>query len=72
MLGGVAGVVSEPLDVPPVGEVRTPGVVTGVPFPRVRSVVQPNAASEAERENARSVRAAGRWLKLLCFKALLI
>lgn len=51
----VDGADCEPV-VPEVGEVRMPGVVTGVPFPRFRSLVQPKAERDADSETARSAR----------------
>jgi hypothetical protein len=72
IMGGGTGSDSEPADVPPVGTERVPGVVTGSPLPRLRSVVQPNAAMDAQREIARSVRIADRSCKLLVVSGLIM
>jgi hypothetical protein len=72
IIGGGTDSVSVPLGAPPVGEVRSPGVTTGSPLPTVRSVVQPNAAMDAQRETARSVRIAGRSAKSFVFSVLLM
>src|SRR4028118_1744465 len=52
--GGTTGVSpSEPLVTPEVGAVLTPGPLSaGVPLPRLRLVVQPNAAMDAASETA--------------------
>jgi hypothetical protein len=72
VMGGGTGSDSEPADVPPVGTERVPGVTTGSPLPRLRSVVQPNAAMDAQRETASSDRNTGRSDKLLAFSDLLM
>jgi hypothetical protein len=72
IMGGGTASDSEPADVPLVGVVRDPGVTTGLPFPGVRSVVQPNAAMVAQRETARNARFGERSAKLLLINDLLI
>src|SRR5688500_3457709 len=72
IIGGGTGSDSEPADVPPVGTERVPGVTTGSPLPRLRSVVQANAAMDAQREIARSIRIAECSVKLLDFSELLM
>lgn len=70
IMGGGTGSDSEPADVPLVGTERVPGVTTGSPLPRLRSVVQPNAAMDAQRETTSRARMDGRSDKLLMFSDL--
>jgi hypothetical protein len=72
IMGGGTGADSEPAGVPLVGTEREPGVTTGSPLPTLRSVVQPNAAMDAQREIARSVCVAERPDKLFFVSDLLM
>jgi hypothetical protein len=72
IIGGGRGSDSDPDGLPAVGAERTPGVTTGSPFPRLRSVVQPNAAMAAQSETATSDRKPDRSFKCFIFSRLLI
>jgi hypothetical protein len=72
IMGGGTDSDSEPVEFPLVGEERRPGVTTGSPLPRLRSVVQPNAAMEAQRETARNARNDKRPVKFCFVSSLLI